>query len=1262
MLKFGNLEFRNLQEQVEENMKDIEALKSGQAVLDEFGIKVVGEVESVDDMPTVAEYKEEVPDWEYGDAFAVGTEPPYTMYILTRANGEHEEDYWFNIGVFPMPGPQGEQGPQGPEGQQGQTGDTGPAGASAGFGTPTATATMTTRGSAPIVDVTATGPDTEKVFNFDFYLPVATPKVTINSASGSLTLAEYNILHNFEDSVIVFRNGAGIDIVPYTLNRWYESSDYIVYVGLYSYSPYKTGIYRCRVDRSNRTYLLYADEAIKINKYNISTAIDSSTNETAGYVLTADGNGGASWADPETFGSVSFTITTTTGTLSDTNYLKAAGDNCTIIYDDNTTKVSFRKYDETSTTITYAGPFTEGNMTYWYGLGINKAGKTWVMSSSAMPISASNIKSGSYVSGLVLTTNGSGGSSWESLPAPPVLAWGNISGTLANQTDLKNALDDKQDELTEPDTPTGTIYEYLGFTSAGVVSKNTMVPVSKISDIADVAITGSYTDLLNQPSIPDPQVQSNWTQTDNSKVDYIKNKPTLSAVATSGSYTDLTDKPSIPAAQVQSDYTQSDNTAVDYIKNKPDLSIYAQSSSLASVATSGDYDDLLNKPTIPAAQVQSNWNESDNTKASYIQNKPSLASVATSGSYNDLSNKPSIPTVSGSYSGDYWTSINLSGTSKSLVAAGALHYQGTVGSSADITWSNLISSSKSVKAGDFWYVKTARVLVSPTASVGNLVIATTDGTGSSTTWKVVPTGAGTVTSVRVQATSPVQSSVSTAQSSSLNTTISLASAYGDTQNPYGSKTANYVLAAPNGSAGTPSFRALVKADLPTLTASDVGALPDSTVIPDAVSGTNDSTNWTSLTIGTDTYGIPAAQVNSDWDAVSGAAQILNKPSLATVATSGSYSDLTNTPTIPDAVSGTNDGTNWTSLTIGSDTYSIPAGGTATDVQINGTSIVSSGVANILTNTAYDSSTNKIATMSDIPSTSNFVTLDGAQTITGVKTFNNNVEVQAGKMLYLDASNNSYLRRWSGTGRFIVAAPSTTENPELGSDLASGNGGLRLECNNSGNGWRFDERSFYNNNSSTTHNLGTSANKLQDIYLAGNLSDGTNSISVSGMVGKSTVSGTNDGTNWTSLTVNGDTYSIPAGGGGGQTYLHKLILRLHSSSGSNNLEIPIDYYSNSNASMSEYSSNGSVLTNLNTVLTYYGAIGSTSASSLTTLPGIHYNDASGGYYLYYRTGGWGFYRINLTYTSVQQNPTSISASQLTNSADAYALDDVKIVAL
>ena len=67
---------------------------------------------------------------------------------------------------------------------------------------------------------------------------------------------------------------------------------------------------------------------------------------------------------------------------------------------------------------------------------------------------------------------------------------------------------------------------------------------------------------------------------------------------------------------------------------------------------------------------------------------------------------------------------------------------------------------------------------------------------------------GTVTSVT--GTSPVVSSGGTIPA------ISLATAYGDTLNPYASKTANYVLAAPNGSAGVPTFRALVAADLPSL--------------------------------------------------------------------------------------------------------------------------------------------------------------------------------------------------------------------------------------------------------------------------------------------------------------------------------------------------------------------------------------------------------------------------------------------------------------
>jgi hypothetical protein len=52
--------------------------------------------------------------------------------------------------------------------------------------------------------------------------------------------------------------------------------------------------------------------------------------------------------------------------------------------------------------------------------------------------------------------------------------------------------------------------------------------------------------------------------------------------------------------------------------------------------------------------------------------------------------------------------------------------------------------------------------------------------------------------------------------------ISLASGYGDTLNPYASKTANHILAAPNGTAGVPTFRAMVATDVPTLNQSTTG--------------------------------------------------------------------------------------------------------------------------------------------------------------------------------------------------------------------------------------------------------------------------------------------------------------------------------------------------------------------------------------------------------------------------------------------------------
>ena len=55
-----------------------------------------------------------------------------------------------------------------------------------------------------------------------------------------------------------------------------------------------------------------------------------------------------------------------------------------------------------------------------------------------------------------------------------------------------------------------------------------------------------------------------------------------------------------------------------------------------------EYDDLENKPTIPDAQIQSDWEQDDNTKVDYIKNKPTIPSVddeLSPTSENPLQNK-----------------------------------------------------------------------------------------------------------------------------------------------------------------------------------------------------------------------------------------------------------------------------------------------------------------------------------------------------------------------------------------------------------------------------------------------------------------------------------------------------------------------------------------------------------------------------------------------------------------------------------------------
>lgn len=129
MITVNNEELRNLEEQVEKNKQDILYMLEEEGVLNQFGIKVVGQETSISALPDPLTYT-----GDFGDAYAIGTTNPYDLYIFTRANGTHPNPYWFDIGKFPLQGPKGDKGDTGAKGDKGDKGETGAKGATGSQG------------------------------------------------------------------------------------------------------------------------------------------------------------------------------------------------------------------------------------------------------------------------------------------------------------------------------------------------------------------------------------------------------------------------------------------------------------------------------------------------------------------------------------------------------------------------------------------------------------------------------------------------------------------------------------------------------------------------------------------------------------------------------------------------------------------------------------------------------------------------------------------------------------------------------------------------------------------------------------------------------------------------------------------------------------------------------------------------------------------------------------------------------------------------
>ena len=178
-------------------------------------------------------------------------------------------------------------------------------------------------------------------------------------------------------------------------------------------------------------------------------------------------------------------------------------------------------------------------------------------------------------------------------------------------------------------------------------------------------------------------------------------------LTTDGTSLQWTTLPTIPAAQIQVDWNEVVASEIDYIKNKP---------SLATVAVSGSYNDLINKPSIPPTQVQSDWNVGTPSAVEYIKNKPTFHPVATSGAYSDLSGRPAVPTTLGdlgvgandinfgsykiTYSNVYATLTDLQAVSASTYHGMFAHVHSTGSGyfAHNNAWVELIDVNKSISA------------------------------------------------------------------------------------------------------------------------------------------------------------------------------------------------------------------------------------------------------------------------------------------------------------------------------------------------------------------------------------------------------------------------------------------------------------------------------------------------------------------------------------------------------------------------------------
>ena len=247
-------------------------------------------------------------------------------------------------------------------------------------------------------------------------------------------------------------------------------------------------------------------------------------------------------------------------------------------------------------------------------------------------------------------------------------------------TDKPTLFSGKYADLTGKPTIPTKVSELTNDSSfATTVQLSTKANTVHTHDYADLEnkptlFSGKYIDLLDKPTIPSKTSEltndSNFVDTialatkanltHSHSYSDLEDKPILF----SGAYKDLTGKPTIPTkiSELTNDSsfatTSQLNTELNKKANTSHTHVYSDILD-APVSFSGNYKDLINKPTIPTKvsdlendenfATTSQLNSGLNTKANstHTHSYAELEDLPTlfSGNYNDLLNKPKIPTV-----------------------------------------------------------------------------------------------------------------------------------------------------------------------------------------------------------------------------------------------------------------------------------------------------------------------------------------------------------------------------------------------------------------------------------------------------------------------------------------------------------------------------------------------------------------------------------------------------------------------------------------